>query len=60
MEYEVNGSIPFLDVVVSRKSDGSFSRGVFFCKKMKTEEYIHVQSHHYPSQKLGVHADSHH
>ena len=29
MEYEVDGSLPFLDVLISRKGDGSFSDQFF-------------------------------
>jgi len=36
MEKEVNGLLPFLDVLISKKDDGSFSHQVFW-KKTHTE-----------------------
>ena len=53
MDFEDNGSLPFLDVLISRNGDGSFSHQVFR-KKTHTEQYLHASSHHFPSQKLGV------
>ena len=53
MEYEVDGSLPFLDVLISRKDDGTFSHQVFR-KKTHTEQYLHASSHHFHAQKLGV------
>ena len=53
MEFECNGSFPFLDVLLSRNEDGSFSHQVFR-KKTHTEQYLHVDSHHFLAQKLGV------
>ena len=57
MKSQVNGTLHFLDVLVSKKSHGSFSHRDF-SKKMQTE-YIHCHSHHHPWQKLRVHASSH-
>lgn len=53
MESDINGSLPFLNVLVSNKYDGSFSHQVFH-NKMHTEQYLHVDSHHYPKKSLGV------
>ena len=53
MEEEENGNIPFLDVLVSRKEDGTLGHKVFR-KKTHRESYLHVDSHHHPSQKIGV------
>ena len=53
MEKEENGCLPFLDVLISKKADGSFSHQVFR-KKTHTEQYLHASSHHFPAQKLGV------
>jgi len=52
MELEENGSIPFLDVLITRKEDGTLGHRVFR-KKTNTESYLHVDSHRHPSQKIG-------
>ena len=49
----MDGNLPFLDVLVSRKDDGSFTHQVFK-KKTHTEQYLHVSSHHFPAQNSGV------
>jgi len=53
MDQEVGGCLPFLDVLISKKDDGSFTHEVFQ-KKTHTEQYLHAKSHHFPTQKLGV------
>lgn len=53
MESKFNGSMPFLDVLISKKDDNSFSHQVFR-KKSHIEQYLHVSSHHYLSQKMRV------
>jgi hypothetical protein len=53
MEIEDNNSIPFLDILISKKNDGSLSHQVYR-KKTHTDKYLHVESHHHPTQKLGV------
>ena len=53
MHYEVDGSLPFLDILISINDDGSFSHQVFR-KKTHTEQYLHAGSHHFPAKKLGV------
>ena len=53
MELETNMSLPFLDVLISRKEDGSLAHQVFR-KKTHTEKYLHANSHHFPPQKLGI------
>jgi len=53
LEQEVNGSLPFLDVLISRKDDGSFSHQVFQ-KKTHIAQFLHAKSHYFPAQKLGV------
>jgi len=53
MEKEVNGCLPFLDVLISKNNDGSFSHQVFQ-KKTHTNQYLHASSHHFAAQKLGV------
>jgi len=53
MEQEVDGRLPFLDVLISRNDDGSVSHQVFR-KKTHTEQYLSASSHHFHAQKLGV------
>jgi hypothetical protein len=53
MELEENNSIPFLDVLMIRKQDGTLGHKVFR-KKTHTDSYLHADSHHHPSQKMGV------
>jgi hypothetical protein len=43
----------FLDVRITKKGNGSFAHEVYR-KPMHTNIYLHVDSHHFPSQKLGV------
>jgi hypothetical protein len=53
MELEDNNSIPFLDILITRKQDGTLGHKVFR-KKTHTDNYLHADSHHHPSQKMGV------
>jgi len=53
MELEENMSIPFLDVLINRKEDGSLGHKVFR-KSTHIESYLHTDSHHHPAQKFGV------
>lgn len=53
IEFEVDGSLPFLDVLISKKDGGSFSHQVFW-KKTHTEEYLHASSHDFLAQNLGI------
>ena len=53
MEIKENMSIPFLDILIMRKEDGSIGHKVFR-KSTHTENYLHVDSHHHPTQELGV------
>jgi hypothetical protein len=53
MELEENNNIPFLDVLMTRKQDGTVGHKVFR-KKTHTDSYLHANSHHHPSQKMGV------
>ena len=52
-ELECNNQLPFLDVLLIKKPDGSLGRRVFR-KATHTDLYIHSSSHHHPSQKLGI------
>ena len=53
MEEEDNGSISFLDILVTRKKNGTIGHEVFG-KKTHTERYLHADSHHHPAQKIGA------
>lgn len=53
MELEEHNSIPFLDVLVIRKEDGTLGHQVFR-KKTHTENYLHAEYYHHPAQKFGV------
>ena len=53
MEIEENNSIPFLDVLVIRKEDGTLGHQVFR-KKTHTEIYLHAEFYHHPAQKFDV------
>ena len=53
MEIEENMSIPFLDVLVTIKEDGTLGHQVFK-KKTHTDSYLHAESYHHPAQKFGV------
>ena len=46
MELEEDRSIPFLDVLLTRKEDGTLGHEVFH---KKTHSYLHADSHHHPS-----------
>ena len=53
MEIEINMSLPFLDVVISKNDNGSISHQVYR-KKTHSDRYLHSNSHHLPTQKTGV------
>lgn len=53
IELEENGKIPFLDVMISRKEDGTLGHQVYR-KKTHTEIYLHADSYHHPLQKFSV------
>lgn len=44
---------PLLGYSISKNKDGSLSHSMFW-KKTHTKQYLHVDSHHFPAQKLGV------
>jgi hypothetical protein len=53
MEIETNGSLPFLDVLVTKKPDSSVGHSVYR-KPTHTGLYLLAKSHHHPSQKHAV------
>jgi hypothetical protein len=53
MEVEQNKTLPFLDVLVSRRSDSSLGHSVYR-KSTHTDLYLHAKSAHQPAQKRAV------
>ena len=53
METETNNTIPFLDTLVTRDSDGYFSTSVYR-KPTHTDQYLAYDSHHPQSVKRGI------
>ncbi|CAK9823993.1 hypothetical protein ANTRET_LOCUS2231 [Anthophora retusa] len=53
MEIETDGQLPFLDVLVTKKQDGSLGHRVYR-KLTHTDRYLHAHSHHHPAQKNSV------
>jgi hypothetical protein len=53
MEVEEHGQLPFLDILIRRKEDGSLGHTVYR-KPTHTDLYLNGQSHHHPSQKAAV------
>ena len=53
-EAEKDGSIPFLDVKVDRKSDGNFTTSIYL-KKTSSNIYINWDSHAPHTWKIGTH-----
>jgi len=53
MEVEENGSICFLNVMITRKHNETLNNQSFR-KKTHIENYPHVDSHYYPYQDIGV------
>ena len=53
MEIQENIRLPFLEVPITKREDGSLSHQVYR-KKTHTDKYVHASSHHHPSQKQGI------
>ena len=49
----MEGNIPFLDALVTRKNDGSMKVQVY-CKKTHTDQYLNFGSHHPIQHKLSI------
>ena len=53
METEISGKLPFLDVLITMKSDGSLGHTVYR-KPTHTDRYLNARSFHPPSVKASV------
>ena len=53
MKVEEDNKIPFLDVLITKKNGGVLGHQVYR-KKTHTDRYLHADSHHLPTQKIGV------
>lgn len=53
MEIEKNGQIPFLDLLLIRRPDGSLSID-WYRKPLKSDRYLNYKSHHPFHQKINV------
>ncbi|XP_020295119.1 uncharacterized protein LOC109860447 [Pseudomyrmex gracilis] len=53
LETEQHGKLPFLDVLITRKPDGSLGHQIYR-KPTHTNRYLHAASHHHPAQKQAV------
>jgi hypothetical protein len=53
MEVDQQGTLPFLDVLVKRRPDGSLGHLVYR-KPAHTDLYLHAKSEHHPAQKRAV------
>jgi hypothetical protein len=53
MEIETNGSLPFLDDLVTKKPNGSLRQSVYR-KPIHAGFYCHTKSDYHPSQKHAV------
>ena len=53
MEEEEGGSLPFLDVLVQKETNGSLQTTVYW-KPTYTNRYLHFHSNHHPRVKAAV------
>jgi hypothetical protein len=53
METEKDGNLPFLDIDIYHRPDGSLGHRVY-CKPTHTNLYLNSNSHHHPSNKHAV------
>ena len=50
MDIEENGKLPFLDVLVTKKTDNTPDHQIYR-KPTHTDRYLHAESHYHPAQK---------
>jgi hypothetical protein len=53
MEIEEEDHLPFLDIDIYRKTDGSLGHKIYW-KPTHTNLYLHQNSHHHPANKQSV------
>jgi len=53
MELEQNGTLPFLDVLVKKNTDGTLAQTVYW-NMINTGLYLHVDSEHHLAQSRAV------
>ncbi|XP_071442216.1 uncharacterized protein [Hetaerina americana] len=53
METEKDNEIPFLDIMVKRRTNGSIGHSVYR-KATHTDRSLNAHSHHHPSQKASL------
>ena len=53
IEIGKDGTIPFLDVLLTKKEEGGLGYQVYR-KDTHTDMYLHANSHHHLSQKVGI------
>ncbi|XP_021959410.1 uncharacterized protein LOC110855266 [Folsomia candida] len=53
MEKEIDNQIPFLDIMVYKKEHGEPGHKIYR-KPTHTNQYLHFDSYHHPSQKIAV------
>ncbi|KAK5648206.1 hypothetical protein RI129_003099 [Pyrocoelia pectoralis] len=53
MECEINGRLPFLDILISKTDSLNLSFSVYR-KPTHTDRYLNKLSNHHPCQKIGV------
>ena len=54
MEKELGGSLPFLDVLVTRDQKQGNVKTTVYRKPTHTERYLHFDSYHPPHVKTGI------
>jgi len=57
IDIKVNGKFPFLDVLVSKKADGTLNHQVY--RKSTQTRHLHAESHHYPQKQFAINSFIH-